>query len=131
MAVTQPAKVLSSVLGNGVLASGGDTHFVLMGNLTATYAVGLPAAVGLGLLAPFGFFGVFAARSWRRASRQLAFCSGSCVLVGMSTPLRRSKAQKTKRSQGRTEGTNRRGLVQFKPDGKFQNFELFGETDTG
>jgi Na+-driven multidrug efflux pump len=49
-------------LGNGVLASGGDTHFVLMGNLTATYAVGLPAAVGLGLLAPFGFFGVFAAK---------------------------------------------------------------------
>jgi Na+-driven multidrug efflux pump len=62
MAVTQPAKVLSSVLGNGVLASGGDTHFVLMVNLTATYAVGLPAAVGLGLLAPFGFFGVFAAK---------------------------------------------------------------------
>jgi len=33
-----------------------------MGNLTATYAVGLPAAIGLGLLAPFGFFGVFAAK---------------------------------------------------------------------
>jgi Na+-driven multidrug efflux pump len=62
MAVTQPAKVLSSVLGNGVLASGGDTRFVLVGNLTATYAVGLPAAIGLGLLAPFDFFGVFAAK---------------------------------------------------------------------
>ena len=62
MAVTQPAKVLSSVLGNGVLASGCDTRFVLVGNLAATYAVGLPAAVGLGLLAPFGFFGVFAAK---------------------------------------------------------------------
>jgi putative MATE family efflux protein len=62
MAVTQPAKVLSSVLGNGVLASGGDTRFVLFGNLAGTYAIGLPAAVGLGLLAPFGFFGVFAAK---------------------------------------------------------------------
>lgn len=62
MAMTQPAKVLSSVLGNGVLASGGDTRFVLVGNLAATYAVGLPAAVGLGLLAPFGFLGVFAAK---------------------------------------------------------------------
>jgi putative MATE family efflux protein len=62
MAVTQPAKVLSSVLGNGVLASGGDTRFVLVGNLAGTYAVGLPAAIGLGLLAPLGFFGVFAAK---------------------------------------------------------------------
>ncbi|MBV8899035.1 MAG: MATE family efflux transporter [Verrucomicrobia bacterium] len=62
MAATQPVKVLSSVLGNGVLASGGDTRFVLIGNLAGTYAVGLPAAIGLGLLAPFGFFGVFAAK---------------------------------------------------------------------
>jgi len=62
MAVTQPAKVLSSVLGNGVLASGGDTRFVLLGNLVGTYAVGLPGAVWLGLLAPFGFFGVFASK---------------------------------------------------------------------
>ncbi len=35
---------------------------MLVGNLAATYAVGLPAAIGLGLLAPFGFFGVFAAK---------------------------------------------------------------------
>jgi putative MATE family efflux protein len=62
MAATQPAKVLSSVLGNGVLASGGDTRFVLLGNLAGTYAIGLPAALGLGLLAPFGFFGVFTAK---------------------------------------------------------------------
>jgi putative MATE family efflux protein len=62
MAFTQPAKVLSSVLGNGVLASGGDTRFVLLGNLLATYALGLPSAVGLGLFAPLGFFGVFVAK---------------------------------------------------------------------
>lgn len=62
MAAIQPAKVLSSVLGNGVLSSGGDTRFVLLGNLAGTYAIGLPAAFGLGLLVPFGFFGVFAAK---------------------------------------------------------------------
>ncbi|MBV9671978.1 MAG: MATE family efflux transporter [Verrucomicrobia bacterium] len=62
MAATQPAKVLSSVLGNGVLASGSDTRFLLFGNLMGTYLVGLPAAIGLGLIAPFGFFGVFAAK---------------------------------------------------------------------
>jgi Na+-driven multidrug efflux pump len=62
MAATQPVKVLCSVLGNGVLASGGDTRYVLIGNLAGTYAVGLPAAIGLGLFAPFGFFGVFAGK---------------------------------------------------------------------
>jgi putative MATE family efflux protein len=59
MAIIQPAKILSSVLGNGVLASGGDTRFLLIGNLAGTYALGLPTAAGLGLLAKFGFFGVF------------------------------------------------------------------------
>jgi putative MATE family efflux protein len=73
MALTQPAKVLSSVLGNGVLASGGDTRFVLMGNLAATYVVGLPAAVGLGLFAPFGFFGVFAAKAFEEAIKAGCF----------------------------------------------------------
>ena len=62
MAVSQPAKVLSSVLGNGVLASGGDTRFILLGNLAGTYAIGLPAAIGLGLFTGLGCFGVFAAK---------------------------------------------------------------------
>jgi Na+-driven multidrug efflux pump len=62
MALIQPAKIVSSVLGNGVLASGGDTRFLLIGNLAGTYAVGLPAAAGLGLLFKFGFFGVFAGK---------------------------------------------------------------------
>jgi Na+-driven multidrug efflux pump len=59
MALIQPAKIISSVLGNGVLASGGDTRFLLIGNLAGTYAIGLPTAAGLGLLFKFGFFGVF------------------------------------------------------------------------
>jgi hypothetical protein len=72
------SKVLSSVLGNGVLASGGDTRFVLLGNLVGTYAVGLPGAVWLGLLAPFGFFGVF-------ASKVLGGRQGSVLLAAFSS----------------------------------------------
>jgi Na+-driven multidrug efflux pump len=34
-----------------------------VGNLAGTYAIGLPAAVGLGLIAHFGFLGVFAAKA--------------------------------------------------------------------
>ena len=62
MAMSQPAKVLSSVLGNGILASGGDTRFILLGNLAGTYAIGLPAAIALGLFTGLGLFGVFAAK---------------------------------------------------------------------
>ncbi len=62
MAFIQPAKVLSSVLGNGILASGGDTRFVLLGNLAGTYMLGLPVAAFLASVLKFGFFGVFAAK---------------------------------------------------------------------
>jgi putative MATE family efflux protein len=86
MAAIQPAKVLSSVLGNGVLASGGDTRFVLLGNLAGTYAIGLPAAFGLGLLAPFGFLGCLPPKRWRNWLRQLASRFDSFALVGTSTP---------------------------------------------
>jgi len=41
--------------------------------MTATYAVGLPAAVGLGLLAPFGFFGVFAAKVLEEGVKAVCF----------------------------------------------------------
>jgi Na+-driven multidrug efflux pump len=73
MAVIQPAKVLSSVLGNGVLASGGDTRFVLLGNSAGTYAVGLPAAIGLGLFTSLGFFGVFTAKALEECVKATCF----------------------------------------------------------
>jgi putative MATE family efflux protein len=73
MAVIQPAKTLSSVLGNGVLASGGDTLFLLIGNLVGTYAVGLPAAAGLGLLARFGYFGIFAGKIFEEIIKAACF----------------------------------------------------------
>ncbi|HYZ75316.1 MAG TPA: MATE family efflux transporter, partial [Chthoniobacterales bacterium] len=73
MAVIQPAKVLSSVLGNGVLASGGDTRFILLGNLAGTYAMGLPAAIGLGLFTGLGFFGVFTAKALEECVKAACF----------------------------------------------------------
>jgi putative MATE family efflux protein len=73
MAVSQPAKVLSSVLGNGVLASGGDTRFILLGNLAGTYLIGLPTAVGLGLFTGLGFFGVFIAKALEECVKAVCF----------------------------------------------------------
>lgn len=61
-ALFQPAKVLNMVLGGGVLSSGGDTRFVLLGDAASTYAVGLPLALLLGFGLGFGVWGVFAAR---------------------------------------------------------------------
>lgn len=72
MSAIQPAKVLSNAL-DGVLASGSDTRFVLAGNLAGTYAIGLPAAVAFGVLGPFGFFGVFAAKVLEEAQGDLFF----------------------------------------------------------
>ena len=49
VACFQPAKVLNGIFGNGLLATGGDTKYVLMANLAGTYGIGLPFAVFLGL----------------------------------------------------------------------------------
>lgn len=73
MALSQPAKVLSSVLGNGVLASGGDTRFILLGNLAGTYAIGLPVAIGLGLFTGLGFLGVFTAKVFEESVKAACF----------------------------------------------------------
>lgn len=59
----QPAKVLNMVLGGGVLSSGGDTRFVLLGDVVSAYAVGLPLALLLGFTLGFGVWGVFLARA--------------------------------------------------------------------
>jgi Na+-driven multidrug efflux pump len=64
---------LSSVLGNGVLASGGDTRFILLGNLAGTYLIGLPAAVGLGLFTGLGFFGVFTGKVFEEGVKATCF----------------------------------------------------------
>ena len=69
----QPAKVLNSILGSGILPSGGDTKFVLAGHLIGSYLVGLPAAVLLGIFAGFNAWGVFGARAIEEIIKAIAF----------------------------------------------------------
>jgi Na+-driven multidrug efflux pump len=40
--LVQPAKILNGVLGNGIVPSGGDTNFVLLGHLIGSYLLGPP-----------------------------------------------------------------------------------------
>ena len=72
-ACVQPAKVLNSVFGNGILPSGGDTKFVLGCHLIGSYLVGLPAAVLLGMFAGFNAWGVFGARAAEELIKVIAF----------------------------------------------------------
>ena len=72
-ASVQPAKVLNSILGNGILPSGGDTKFVLAGHLIGSYLIGLPAAVFLGIFAGFNASGVFGARAMEEIIKAIAF----------------------------------------------------------
>jgi putative MATE family efflux protein len=62
VAFVQPAKVLNSVLGNGILPSGGDTKFVLLSHVIASYLVGLPCAVLSGLFMGLNLWGVYGSR---------------------------------------------------------------------
>ena len=58
LGAVQPAKVLNGIFGNGLLATGGDTRYILLINFIGTYGVGLPLAIFLGLFAQLGFYGV-------------------------------------------------------------------------
>jgi putative MATE family efflux protein len=72
-ATVQPVKVLNSILGNGILPSGGDTKFVLTGHLIGSYLVGIPSAVLLGTVAGFGALGVFGARAVEEIVKVIVF----------------------------------------------------------
>ena len=72
-ATVQPFKVLNSILGNGILPSGGDTKFVLAGHLIGSYLFGIPAAVLLGTFAGFNALGVFGARALEEIVKVIAF----------------------------------------------------------
>jgi putative MATE family efflux protein len=72
-ACVQPAKVVNSVLGNGILPSGGDTKFVLVGHLIASYIFGIPVAVVLGIFAGLNAQAVFGARALEEVIKATAF----------------------------------------------------------
>ena len=63
MGCVQPAKVLNSVLGTGILPTGGDTKFVLFSHVISSYALGLPVAWICGVVARLGAWTVFGSRA--------------------------------------------------------------------
>jgi putative MATE family efflux protein len=63
MAAVQPAKVINSVLGTGILPSGGDTKYVLFSHVITSYAAGLPVAALVALVSRWGAVGVFGSRA--------------------------------------------------------------------
>src|ERR1700723_2124688 len=72
-ACVQPAKVLNSILGNGILPSGGDTKYILLGHLVGSYLVGLPVAVWLGIFAGLNVWGVFGSRALEEMLKAIFF----------------------------------------------------------
>jgi putative MATE family efflux protein len=72
-ALVQPAKVLNSVLGNGILPSGKDTKFILATHLIASYLVGLPAAVLFGIFWGLSARGVFSSRAVEEIVQAIVF----------------------------------------------------------
>ena len=73
VACFQPPKVLNGIFGNGLLATGGDTKFVLISNLVGTYGVGLPLAIFLGLFTKLGLNGVFLAKGADEITKFVCF----------------------------------------------------------
>jgi putative MATE family efflux protein len=73
VACVQPAKVLNSVLGNGILPSGGDTKYILLGHILGSYAIGLPAAIISGLILRFSVWGVFGSRALEEIFKTIFF----------------------------------------------------------
>jgi putative MATE family efflux protein len=103
-ACVQPAKVINSVLGNGILPSGGDTKFVLAAHLTASYLFGIPAAVAFGIFAGLNARAVFGARALEEVIKATAF------LLRFGTPAWYRKSGKSGNGPSRTESDAKQGV---------------------
>jgi putative MATE family efflux protein len=73
VAFFQPVKVLNGIFGNGLLATGGDTKYVLVANLAGTCGLGLPLAIFLGLFTKLGLYGVFLAKGADEITKLICF----------------------------------------------------------
>ena len=69
----QPAKVLNSILGAGILPSVGDTKFVLLSHVIGSYLVGLPCAVVSGLFMGLNLWGVYGSRGAEEIIKLILF----------------------------------------------------------
>jgi putative MATE family efflux protein len=72
-ACVQPAKVLNSILGNGILPSGGDTKYILLGHVIVSYGIGVPAAIFSGFILHLSVWGVFGSRALEEALKTIFF----------------------------------------------------------
>ena len=72
-ACVQPAKVLNSILGNGILPSGGDTKYILLCHGVGSYGVGLPAAMLSGFILHLSVWGVFGSRALEEVLKAIFF----------------------------------------------------------
>jgi hypothetical protein len=69
VACVQPAKVLNSVLGNGILPSGGDTKYVFVGS----YGIGVPVVLLSAFILRLSVWGVFGSRALEEVLKTIFF----------------------------------------------------------
>jgi Na+-driven multidrug efflux pump len=72
-ACVQPAKVLNSILGNGILPSGGDTKYILLSHVIGSYVIGVPAAIFSGFVLHLSVWGVFGSRALEEILKAIFF----------------------------------------------------------
>src|SRR6202790_1049659 len=72
-ACVQPAKVLNSILGNGILPSGGDTKYILLSHVVGSYCVGVPAAILTAFTLRLSVWGVFGSRALEEVLKTIFF----------------------------------------------------------
>jgi MATE family, multidrug efflux pump len=65
--------VLNSVLGNGILPSGGDTKYILLGHVVGSYGIGVPAAIFAGFILHLSVWGVFGSRALEEVLKTIFF----------------------------------------------------------
>jgi Na+-driven multidrug efflux pump len=73
VACVQPAKVLNSILGNGILPSGGDTKYILLGHVLGSYAMGVPAEILTGFFLHLSVWSVFGSRALEEVFKTIFF----------------------------------------------------------
>jgi Na+-driven multidrug efflux pump len=72
-ACVQPAKVLNSILGNGILTSGGNTKYILLCHAGGSYGIGVPAAILSGFILHLSVWGVFGSRALEEVIKTISF----------------------------------------------------------
>jgi putative MATE family efflux protein len=73
VACVQPAKVLNSILGNGILPSGGDTKYVLLAHAVGSYGIGVPVAILSGFILRLSVWGIFGSRALEELLKTIFF----------------------------------------------------------